>query len=152
MRRQFALVRRMPPCSDRPSSLRRPFRKSHAVRPRSLSQHFGFVWSQQRKMCRIATGTPILPAIAPCLSSAISYRLSASHAELLGAPLQPELVGWRHVADKRGCRDDDRACQEPFAADAHAVLPVAVERGDRALPLFQRVRPLTEAGPAPRLA
>ena len=43
MRRQFAFVRRMPPASDSPSSLRRFFRKSHAATDRSRSQHFGLV-------------------------------------------------------------------------------------------------------------
>jgi hypothetical protein len=50
----IGLVRRMPPCSDRPSSFSRRFRYSHAAMPRSLSQHFGLVCSQQRKMCRRA--------------------------------------------------------------------------------------------------
>src|SRR5439155_5058450 len=40
----------------------------------------------------------------------------------------------------------------PFPAQTHPVLPVAIERRDRALPFLQRVRPLAETGPAPRLA
>src|SRR5207249_2517549 len=35
---------------------------------------------------------------------------------------------------------------------AHAVGPIAVERGDRALAAGERIRTLTEARPAPRLA
>src|SRR6185295_2305446 len=38
-----------------------------------------------------------------------------------------------------------------LAAEAHAVLPVAIERGDRTLTLDERVWTLTEAGAAPRL-
>ena len=43
IRRQLALVRRIPPRSDRPSSFRRRLRKSQAASPRSFSQHFGVV-------------------------------------------------------------------------------------------------------------
>src|SRR6185295_5757563 len=39
-----------------------------------------------------------------------------------------------------------------FAAEPHAVLPVAIERRDRSLALHERVRSLSEARPAPRLA
>src|SRR6185436_14131586 len=63
IRRQFALLRRMPPCSDSPSSFSRRFRNSHAATPRSMSQHFGLVCSAQRKMWRRATGIPMVVAI-----------------------------------------------------------------------------------------
>lgn len=63
MRRQLALVRRTPPCSERPNSFSRLFRKSHAAMDRSFAQHCGLVWSAQRKMCRRATGMPMVVAI-----------------------------------------------------------------------------------------
>src|SRR5206468_8725339 len=50
-----------------------------------------------------------------------------------------------------GGRHHRRAREVALAADAHAVLPVPVERGDRALAFRQRVGSLTEAGAAPRL-
>src|SRR6185503_8046223 len=81
MRRQLALVRRMPPCSESPSSLRRRFKKFQAVSPRSFSQHFGSVWSQQRKMWRLATGTPI-DAATPCWLD----------TECIGIPVQSQLA------------------------------------------------------------
>src|SRR5436309_739227 len=146
MRKQFTLLRRMPPCSDRPSSRRRRLRNSHASSPRAFSQHFGVVWSQQRKMCRCATGTPIVAAISRCNSG------ENSDTELLRVPLQPKLARRRHVADERRGGDDGGAGKVAFTADAHAVLPVAIERCDGALSLAKRVRALAETGPAPRLA
>ena len=92
--------------------------------------------------------------------AAIRHAISFSRARAIthqtpnssGIPCQPELVRRRHVADERRGGDDGRAGEIAFAAEAHAVLPVAVERRDRALPFLERVRPLAEARPAPRLA
>ena len=66
--------------------------------------------------------------------------------------LQPQLARRRHVADERGCRHDRGAGEVAFAAQSHPVLPIAIERGDRALAARQRVRALAETRPAPRLA
>src|SRR2546425_3547497 len=142
MRRQFAFVRRMPPCSDRPSSFSRRLRNSHAASPRSFSQHFGVVWSQHRKMWRFATGTPIVAATARC----------ESDAELIRIPVDTKLAWRRHVANERRGGDDGRAGEIAFATESHAVLPVAIERRDRALTSRQGVGTLAEARPAPRLA
>src|ERR1700721_1080205 len=74
-----------------------------------------------------------------------------SNTESIGIPRQSELARRRHVPDQRRGGDHRRAREVAFAAKAHAVLPVAIERGDRALPAFERVRSLTETGAAPRL-
>src|ERR1700741_185921 len=75
-----------------------------------------------------------------------------SDPEDLRLPLEAEL-GWRrHEAEKRGSRDDRGAREGAFPAVSHAILPVPVERRDRALPGGERVRPLPEARPTPRLA
>ena len=66
-------------------------------------------------------------------------------------PLQSELGRRSHVAEERGRGDDGRAGQIAFPADTHPVLPVAIERRDRALTGLQRVRSLAEARAAPRL-
>ena len=71
---------------------------------------------------------------------------------LFGIPAEPELGRRRHVAGERRGGNHRRRCEITFAADAHAVLPVAIERGDRALTLRERIGPLAEAGTAPRLA
>ena len=53
--------------------------------------------------------------------------------EALGIPCRCR-ARWRgHVAEQRRRGDDGRAGEVAFAAEAHAVLPVAVERRDRAL-------------------
>src|SRR5262252_704252 len=72
-------------------------------------------------------------------------RHRRSDAELFRIPLEAELVRRRHVTDDRGRGDDRGAREVAFAADAHAILPVAIERRDRALAGVQRVRPLAEA-------
>src|SRR5438067_9763577 len=79
------------------------------------------------------------------------HQPSALHSELVGVPFETELAWRRHVAEERGGGDDRGAGEVAFAAEAHAVLPVAVERGDRALAGMERVGPLAEAGAAPRL-
>src|SRR5258708_26422851 len=76
----------------------------------------------------------------------------ASHTEFLRIPSQPELARRRHVADERRRGDDGGAGKIAFAAETHAILPVAVERRDCALPLDQRVRTLARAPTPPRLA
>src|SRR3954447_1203226 len=88
--------------------------------------------------------------------SAIRHEpLAISHqplnAELLCIPRQPELARRRHVADQRRRGDDDRAREVALPAEPHAVLPVASEWRDRALPFFERIRSLAEARPAPGL-
>src|SRR5438105_968104 len=67
----------------------------------------------------------------------------------LGRPLEVQLARWRHVAEQRRRRDDRGAREVALAADAHPVLPVAVERRDRALTLSERVVALPEARAAP---
>src|SRR5215472_9723279 len=92
-------------------------------------------------MCRRATPTPIVRAMSRC----------DSDAELIRVPFEAELARRRHVAGERG-RGDHRWRREiAFAAEAHAVLPVAIERRDRALTLLERVRSLTETRSTPRL-
>src|SRR5437773_12511534 len=79
-------------------------------------------------------------------------RRSVALDEALRAPLDGELARGRHVAEQGGRRDDCGAREVPEAADAHAVCPVAVEGGDRALALPQGVGALTETRPAPGLS
>src|SRR4051812_9466407 len=102
-------------------------------------------------MCRAATGTPMLSATTRSFSNAIRPGPPFLDPELLGIPCQPELARRRHIPDQRRRGDHDRTGEVALAAEAHAVLPVAVERRDRALPLFERVGPLAETGAAPRL-
>src|SRR5438552_5264825 len=78
-------------------------------------------------------------------------RRSVALDEALRAPLDAELARGRHVAEQGGRRDDRGAREVPEAADAHAVCPVAVEGGDRALAFPQGVGALTETRPAPGL-
>src|SRR5262245_37062824 len=69
----------------------------------------------------------------------------------LGLPFEPKLPRRRHVAHERRGGDDSRTREVAFAAESHAVLPVAVEGGDGALPLRQRIGTLSKTGAAPRL-
>src|SRR6185295_11987999 len=96
---------------------------------------------------------PVPSRLSPLGISCGDYPVprSALHPELLGIPFQTELARRRHVADERRRCDDGRARQVPFAAQPHAVLPVAVERRDRALALLQCVGSLAETRTAPRL-
>src|SRR3954469_21686348 len=87
---------------------------------------------------------------------AISHQPSAiSHqplnAKRLCVPREPQFRRRRHVTDQRRGGDDDRTGEVAFAAEAHAILPVAVERGNGALPFFERIWSLAEARSAPRL-
>src|SRR5258705_2867906 len=82
-----------------------------------------------RPRCSTLTGSPLFPLLN-------TMDVHSSDSVLLGIPLEPELRGRRHVAGERGCGHDGRTRQVALAADAHAVLPVAVERRDRALPLL----------------
>src|SRR5262245_15209380 len=66
-----------------------------------------------------------------------------------GSPFNPELRRRSHVSNERRRCDDGRTREVPFAADAHAVLPVAIERRDRALARIERVLALAEARSAP---
>ena len=50
----------------------------------------------------------------------------------LRIPDQPQLSRRRHVARERRCCDDGGTCEVAFAAEAHPVLPVAIEGRDRA--------------------
>src|SRR3989475_2720355 len=81
----------------------------------------------------------------------LSQRSQRSDPKFFGIPLEPQLARWRHVADERRGSDDGGAREIAFAAQSHPILPVAIERGDRALTLLERVRALAEARPAPRL-
>src|SRR5687768_2875360 len=78
--------------------------------------------------------------------------MPGSNTERLGVPLQAELARRRHVTHQRRRGNYGRTREIPFPADPHAVLPVAVERGDRTLAGAQRVWALPEAGPAPGLS
>src|SRR5205085_4238525 len=57
----------------------------------------------------------------------------------------------RHEAKQRGRGNDGGTRQVPFATEPHAVLPIAIEGGNRALSGGQRVRTLAETRAAPRL-
>src|SRR5262249_55085068 len=78
--------------------------------------------------------------------------IGESDSESLGIPRQAQLRRRSHVADERRRRDHGRAREIALAADAHAVLPVSIEAGDRALARRERVGTLAEAGSAPGLA
>src|SRR4030095_2393654 len=100
-------------------------------------------------MCRRATGTPMLSATARCDSmvsevSDVSDVSEVSDTEFLRIPLQPELARRRHVAHERRCGHHGRTREIAFSAEAHAVLPVAIERRNRALARMQGVRTLAE--------
>src|SRR5438046_9460019 len=86
----------------------------------------------------------MLSAIERSMGSVIVR--SRSDAELAGIPGDAELVGRRHVADERRRRDDGGTGEVALAAEPHAVLPVAIERRDRALPRVQRIGTLAQAG------
>src|SRR5262245_57967913 len=101
-------------------------------------------------MWRRATGTPMLTATARWESAVSESKVSDT--EFLWVPFQAKLTRRGHVPDERRCGDHGGARQIAFAANAHAVLPVAVERGNRPLAGVQRVGTLTETGTAPRLA
>src|SRR5262245_56778264 len=79
-------------------------------------------------------------------------NLEPSDSKPFRIPLQPELARRRHVPDERRSGDDSRTCQVSFTANTHTVLPVAIERGNRTLARRQSIRPLPEAGAAPRPA
>src|SRR6185436_18723812 len=72
-------------------------------------------------------------------------------AVALGLPGEPQLPRRSHVAQK--CRGSDHggAREIALAAHAHAVGPVAIERGDGALAAGQGVGALAETGAAPRV-
>ena len=69
-----------------------------------------------------------------------------------GSHVRPSSRGRRHEPEQRRRGDDRGAREVAFAAESHAVLPVPVERRDRALPRTERIRPLSEARSAPGLA
>src|SRR5437773_10371587 len=111
-------------------------------------------------MCRSAIGTPIVDATARCESVAIRRNRSSvssvvetfSHAELIGIPFESELARRRHIPNERGGRHDGRTGEIAFAAEAHPILPVPIERRDRTLSFLKRVGTLTETRTAPRLS
>src|SRR5437764_2795043 len=82
----------------------------------------------------------------------VSSVWRASHTEFLRIPSQPELARRRHVADERRRGDDGGTGKIAFTAETHAILPVAVERSNCALPLDELVGTLAEARTAPRLS
>src|SRR5437764_2793468 len=65
----------------------------------------------------------------------LSVLRVASHTEFLRIPSQPEFARRRHVADERRRGDDGGTGKIAFTAETHAILPVAVERSNCALPL-----------------
>src|SRR5258708_28160221 len=67
----------------------------------------------------------------------------------LRLPLQGKLARRGHVAEQGRRGDDGPAREIALAALAHAVLPVAIERRDRALALLESVIALAEARSAP---
>src|SRR5262245_44749559 len=91
-------------------------------------------------------------ALSACSNDAsrLAGSMRASDRETLGAPIEPELAGRRHVAEERRCGDDGRAREVALAAQSHAILPIAIEGRDGALSGAQRVGSLAEAGAAPR--
>src|SRR4051794_23522426 len=97
-------------------------------------------------MCRLAAGTPMLCAISRCESIDIPL-----HPKLVRIPGQPQLARRRHVSNQGRRSHDDRAGQVAFSTESHSILPVAVERGDRALAFDERGRSLSKARTAPRL-
>ena len=136
MRRQLALVRRTPPCSERPNSFSRLFRKSHAAMDRSFAQHCGLVWSAQRKMCRRATGMPMVVAIfCWCLidgckrfstlkvstcSSFVSAMMSAHAGDRVQMPTQGHVATLR----QRCCLRQQPASQPGAAARRCHAIPL----------------------------
>src|SRR5436190_6820403 len=68
----------------------------------------------------------------------------------LRVPFQAELGGRCHVPGERGRGDDGRAGEIAFPSNTHSVLPVPVERRNRAFAVRKRVGSLTETGTAPR--
>ena len=106
---------------------------------------------------RVASAIQICGSVShsintPSRNEQLPRKPASSHAVFLGVPLEAELGRRRHVADQRRGGDDGGAGEVAFAAESHAVLPVAVERRDRALARRQRVGALAEARAAPRLA
>src|SRR3954447_20234443 len=112
-------------------------------------------------MWRRATGIPIPSAsvrsdstvanpesfVVPSSPAPLATR--SLHPVLVGIPLETKLARRCHVANERRRGDDGRAREISPPAEAHPVLPVPVEGGDRALPRVEGVRPLAEARSAP---
>src|SRR5205823_155597 len=71
---------------------------------------------------------------------------------LIGIPFESELARRRHIPNERGGRHDGRTGEIAFAAEAHPILPVPIERRDRTLSFLKRVGTLTETRTAPRLS
>jgi hypothetical protein len=90
-----------------------------------------------------------------CVAAALSRRRSdegqTSDAIQFRVPIQSEFGRRRHEPEKGRRRDYSRAGQIALAAKSHTILPVPVERRDCALSWAERVWPLAEARPAPRL-
>src|SRR6266536_3878497 len=79
-------------------------------------------------------------------------RSGSSDAESVRLPGEAELARGSHVAEQSGRCDDRGAREVSLSADAHPVLPVAVEGGNGALAARERIGSLAEAGSAPGLA
>src|SRR5207247_428616 len=92
--------------------------------------------------------------LSSCLPApwTVPRRPSLDLDEALRAPLDAELARRTHIAEQRGRRDDRRTREVAETAHTHAVCPVAIERGDRALTLLERIGSLTETRAAPGLA
>src|SRR5262245_27587010 len=97
--------------------------------------------------CRAASGTSdsMNTTASPPRRSARRTVLDCSDAIQLRSPLEAELVGRLHVSDERGGRDDRGAGEVALAPKPHTILPVPVERRDRALAGRQRIFALPEA-------
>ena len=85
-------------------------------------------------------------------SLASDRRASATPGGETPGPIRVPVGRRRHVPEHRRRGDDRRTRQIALSAHTHPVLPVAIERRDRALARLQRIRPLAEAGSAPRLS
>src|SRR5437762_8956085 len=82
----------------------------------------------------------------------ITRSSAGSHAVVFRLPHESQLARRTHVPEQRRRRDHGGAREITFAAHAHAVRPVAIERSDGALSRRQGIGTLPEAGAAPRLA
>src|ERR1700730_15892086 len=82
------------------------------------------VWAETTGL----TGTPraVTPRTNPT-DTARPDRMVLLDSKILGAPRPAQLARRCHVPDQRRRGDDRRAREIAFAAEAHPVLPVAVE-------------------------
>ena len=97
-RRQLAFVRNTDgSLPTRSSSFSRLFKNAHDSRPASFAQHFGSLWSAQRKMWRLNFSSPSAAETFCNCSSATATGLASVHA--------PRCCG-----SAPGCRDPVIEC------------------------------------------